>query len=265
MNQKRKAVFKLCITAILTALCFSATYISIPLPTGAKVHLGNFVCIIAGLLCGGVIGGITGSLGMGLNDICTGYAWSTTTRTFIVKFLLGFIVGVLFRILVRKEKLSKMLLRVLTAVFLLAFISCLSFYIIGSGHFVVNIGDVVKEVKISVLVPIFLGIITLLLFVGSILLSFLSNVQCAVASAATLGITFNVLGEFLLKWLLYGIDQSDFNVSLAAAIGSLPAGLITGTLTIVLSTFIFLPIYYALKSTSYPRYFNLELPDNKLE
>ena len=75
----------------------------IPLGT-SKVHLGNFVCILAGLLCGGLVGGISGSLGMGLNDLLSGYGPDTYIRSFIVKFLLGFIAGALFRYLIKKEK-----------------------------------------------------------------------------------------------------------------------------------------------------------------
>ena len=67
-NTSKKVLYNMVIIALFTALTFVGTYVQIPLGT-SKVHLGNFVCILAGLLCGGLVGGISGSLGMGLNDL----------------------------------------------------------------------------------------------------------------------------------------------------------------------------------------------------
>ena len=96
MNKDRKLLSQIIYTAIFIALCFAGTFVSIPLGT-SKVHLGNFFCILAGLLCGPFIGGVAGSLGMGFNDIALGYGWNTYLRTFIMKFLMGFLAGYIFR------------------------------------------------------------------------------------------------------------------------------------------------------------------------
>src|SRR5574344_258773 len=101
----------------------------ISLPTGAKIHLGNFVCIMASLLCGGLVGGITGSLGMGLNDIASGYAWTTTLRTFILKFIMGLVIGLIFTYIFKKKKKQTIPLFILSGVFALVFVITLVVFI----------------------------------------------------------------------------------------------------------------------------------------
>ena len=86
MNKDRKLLSQIIYTAIFIALCFAGTFVSIPLGT-SKVHLGNFFCILAGLLCGPFIGGVAGSLVMGFNEIALGYGWNTYLRTCIMIFL----------------------------------------------------------------------------------------------------------------------------------------------------------------------------------
>lgn len=246
MNKQSFGMKRMCITAVLTALCFAATYISIPLPTGAKVHLGNLVCVLAGLLCGGVVGGVTGSLGMGINDIAQGYGWSTITRTFIIKFLMGFIVGYLFRLLVKKEKASKYCLLPLTALFLGLTIWSSIVYSIGSGMISITIGSSSKEVAFSVLIPIFTGCIFFICLVACCFLNKITIKQRAVLDATILATIVNIIGEFFIRWLLTGIEQSDYRVSLVSSISKLPASMITGTITIVFAVLIYLPIYKAL-------------------
>jgi uncharacterized membrane protein len=253
MSKKNNILFKIIITAIFIALSYSLTFVSIPLPTGAKVHLGNFVLVLASLLFGGLIGGLSGSIGMMLNDIASGYPWDTFVRTLIVKFIFGLIVGILFRLLINKKKSLKIVLYSTTIIFVISFIICLILYLNANaydkGNAIINavIFNNKKTIKLSVLVPIFLAIISLLLIILSALSFKMDNVTLSVATVTTLGVLVNTILEFISRWIIKGIINSNFNIGLVESISKLPSNLITGVVTIIFATALFLPIYKALK------------------
>ncbi|MEK0152286.1 ECF transporter S component [Tetragenococcus halophilus] len=74
--------------ALFTALTVIGTMIKIPLPTGAFVHLGNAVLLLAVLFLGYVKGSLAGGLGFAIFDVLNGYA--IEAPYFIVE---SFIVG----------------------------------------------------------------------------------------------------------------------------------------------------------------------------
>lgn len=87
---------KIVITSLMSALCFVGAYISIPvaLPFGsAIIHFGNIFMIVAALVFGKVIGGLSAGIGMFLFDIFSGTFLMYAPGTFIVKFISGFICG----------------------------------------------------------------------------------------------------------------------------------------------------------------------------
>ena len=86
MEKQRKTLLYIIDIALFTSLSFGATYLAIPFGV-SKIHLGNFVCLLASLLLGPWIGGISGALGMSMNDIACGYPWTTFVRTFVLKFI----------------------------------------------------------------------------------------------------------------------------------------------------------------------------------
>lgn len=252
----KQIIFKISLMAVFSALSFALTYVSIPLPTGAKVHLGNFVCTLAALLCGGIVGGASGAIGMGLNDIISGYGWSTIVRTIIVKFLFGFVVGFLFQLLVKKEKGTKALMISLSAIFDILFVVFLILSI--TGTLTLNIGDATKEFTVSVLCPILLGIIGLLLTVATFLLNKLKGVNRVVLAVSSIGVLVNIVFEFILRWLLKGIELgggvAGFNTSLVDSITKLPSNFITGIATVIITLLVYLPLYKALTTTGFSKY-----------
>ena len=252
----KKIIFKISLIAVFSAMTFGLTFISIPLPTGAKVHLGNFACTLAALLCGGLTGGLSGALGMGLNDLAQGYSWSTTLRTFIVKFIFGFTVGILFQVFVKKQKLSKALMYVVAGLFDGLFVVFLVLFINGQLNIV--IGDANKGLTVSILCPILLGIIGVLLTIAAIFSNKLKGVSSVVLTVSAIGVLINTIMEFLLRWLFKGIEagatSASFNASLVDSITKLPANFITGIATVVITVIIYLPLYKALVSTGYSKY-----------
>ncbi|WP_279280557.1 ECF transporter S component [Enterococcus gallinarum] len=86
MNDHR--IRSIVFVALFTALTVIGTMIKIPLPTGAFVHLGNAVLLLAVLLLGYVKGSLAGGLGFAIFDLLNGYA--TEAPYFILEsFILG--------------------------------------------------------------------------------------------------------------------------------------------------------------------------------
>lgn len=79
---------RIVLVALFTALTVIGTMIKIPLPTGAFVHLGNAVLLIAVLLLGYSNGSLAGGLGFAIFDLLNGYA--TEAPYFILE---SFVVG----------------------------------------------------------------------------------------------------------------------------------------------------------------------------
>lgn len=86
--QKDTKIQNIVLVALFTALTVIGTYIKIPLPTGAFVHLGNAVLLLSVLLLGYVKGSLAGGLGFFIFDLMNGYA--TEAPYFILE---SFIVG----------------------------------------------------------------------------------------------------------------------------------------------------------------------------
>lgn len=243
LNKNRKTIYYIILTAMFTALTFVGTYVSIPLGI-SKIHLGNFVCIIAGLLCGGLIGGISGALGMGLNDILSSYGPDTIIRTFIVKFIVGFVAGVLFRYLVKKEKKIGVHFIILSSITFVLFLISLILYIINGEKTI--IGSL--TLKNSLLLVISLGVIAAFFLIVSIFYSKINNLQKYVLSACSIACAINILLEFFLKIPLKMMFASmSFEAATIYATSSLPSALLTAIITTMAISLIYIPVYFATR------------------
>ena len=98
MQKTSVKVEKMVLIGLLAALVFVFTYIGfdVPSPLGkAKVHMGNVMCLLAGMLFGGVPGGLAAGIGSGLFDLMDP-AWAPEFWvTAINKFVMGFVAGAL--------------------------------------------------------------------------------------------------------------------------------------------------------------------------
>lgn len=266
MNNSRKVLNKITVIALFTALTFAGVFIQIKMPTGDMVHLGNFVMIIAALLLGGLEGGAVGSLGMGIYDLIFYTSKpSTIIRTFILKFLVGFLVGYLFRLILKKQLNTKYLLIGATSFFVLLFGISLGLFIAGdfadfgfsnglSSNFANFLGSG-KTVKISLYIPIFSIVFAIGTVLAIVFERKLSTRSKAALFAILSAVLINIVGEFILRWLLEGTfnvlvsDLDDgFTVSLATATSKIPGSLITGFLSVFLAVLIYEPIYKGVKN-----------------
>ena len=88
----------LAIIGLMSAVTFVVTkFISIPIPVAiggkTRIHLGNSICVLSGLLFGGLPGGLAAGIGSALVDL-TDPRWAPEFYiTFINKFAMGFIAG----------------------------------------------------------------------------------------------------------------------------------------------------------------------------
>ena len=281
MSNSRKVLNKITVIALFTALTFAGVFIQIKMPTGDMVHLGNFVMIIAALLLGGLEGGAVGSLGMGIYDLIYYTSKpSTIIRTFILKFLVGFLVGYLFRLILKKKLNTKYLLIGATSFFILIFGISLGLFIAGdftdfgfsnglSSNFANFLGSG-KTVKISLYIPIFSTV-----FIAGTILSIVFERKLSTRSKAALfailsAVLLNIVGEFILRWLLEGTfnvlvsDLDDgFTVSLATATSKIPGSLITGFLSVFLAVLIYEPIYKGVKNLTVFKDDTVDLIENE--
>lgn len=241
-NASKKVLYNMVIIALFTALTFVGTYVQIPLGT-SKVHLGNFVCILAGLLCGGLVGGISGSLGMGLNDLLSGYGPDTYIRSFIVKFLLGFIAGALFRYLLKKEKKITYRFYFISGAFLITFITLLVLYL-TKGEVIQM--DEKRKFTISILLLSLLAVMSVFFFVIQLFVKKINLVQRYVLYVASMASIANITLEFLIK-IPFKVWMASLTWEGATiyAVSSLPSSLITCIVTTLFVTFIYIPLYTA--------------------
>lgn len=237
MNKDRKLLSQIIYTAIFIALCFAGTFVSIPLGT-SKVHLGNFFCVLAGLLCGPFIGGVAGSLGMGFNDIALGYGWNTYLRTFIMKFLMGFLAGYIFRLCLKKKANGSLLLGISTGLSLALFGFMLYMYFVPDSEY-------------SLLAVIAISILSLMMLGGFIASFWLTSSSQCLLFAMIVSLAINVGGEFFLRILFNVITGVQFDAALVISIMKLPAALFTSLVTIILVVAFFYPIYFSTRKLNY--------------
>ncbi len=93
-------ILKIVTVGLMAALVYVGNYLSIPVPNGllvSRIHLGNSMCLLAGLLFCGSTGGIASGIGGALYDLFNPAYTLSAPFTFISKFAMGFVAGKLNR------------------------------------------------------------------------------------------------------------------------------------------------------------------------
>lgn len=111
-EKNKKALLNLVVIGLMSALVYVGNYLSIPLPNEARVHLGNSLCLLAGLLFGSVRGGLSSGIGAALYDLFSPLYFTSAPYTFLSKFSMGFVCGIL-RTHIKNEKLGAVVAAVL--------------------------------------------------------------------------------------------------------------------------------------------------------
>lgn len=94
-----KYILKIVVVGVMAALVFATSNLQIKLPVAAgeitRIHLGNSMCLLAGLLFGGVTGGLSAGIGSCIFDLLDPVFISSAPFTFVFKFLLAFVCGII--------------------------------------------------------------------------------------------------------------------------------------------------------------------------
>ena len=87
---------KLAFIGLSAALVFAGSWIQIPIPTAinnTRLHLGNVMCLLAGLLFGPMPGGLAAGIGSAFFDLTNPLYISEAPITFATKFAMAWICG----------------------------------------------------------------------------------------------------------------------------------------------------------------------------
>lgn len=234
MNDEKKTLLRSIQIALFTALTFAGTCVSIPLGA-SKVHLGNFVCLLAGVLCGPWVGAIAGSVGMGVNDIFFGYPPTTYIRTFILKFLMGFIVGWLFRVLLKKNAKGNALLFTGLGVAVALFTFVLIMYFVDPKQ------------QYSLTLVILTSCLLLLAVVETVFIAKLPNAAKLLGFSLLVALSVNVIGEFFIRYFINLALGYDVAKALLTSYLKLPGALGTSLASIIGVSVLFYPLYQATR------------------
>lgn len=104
--QKTKSINirTLVLIPLLSALVFIMSHISFPVGEVSRIHFGNIMCLLSGLLFGPLVGGLSAGLGSMLYDFTDPRFLPEFWITFIMKFAMGFAAGYINKYLLKKWK-----------------------------------------------------------------------------------------------------------------------------------------------------------------
>lgn len=261
-GNNQKILYEVILTAIFAALAFVGTCIQIPLPTGGMIHLGNFVVIIASLLCGGLVGGISGGIGCGLYDLILYSSPSGFVKYLILKFIMGFVVGSLFRLFIKKRESIKLPIILLVCGSLLAIITTLAIILFNNDYITLSSSIHAKTAYI-VMVSVFGYLFSVILIVCAFVSRKLKFILQAVSSAISISVILNILLEFVAKLITASLlDNLEGDALIIKAFSTMPSCIFTGTITLILGTLIYIPLYKATRNLN--SFNNIEVGDSDL-
>jgi uncharacterized membrane protein len=246
---------------LFAAICYVALYFKIPIPSPVGnpfLHMGNMFVILASLLFNGYIGGISGSLGMGLFDLMNGYA-AFAPKTLILKLGIGLITGKIAGKKAkqvegqgRDSKASPARWIFASSIFFITVGIVLLITTLARGYEIV-IPGVEKPLVINPVLYIFSLILGVLLVIAGILSNRYSiEIQYAIIGAVA-GIAFNLVGEFLFGVGTLLLAGSSLYPAIIGSAISLPATLINGTFSIVVAVALYIPLKKALSKFDFAK------------
>lgn len=101
-------VSKICLVGLMAAMVYvTSAFIQIPIPTAVgntRLHMGNVMCLLSGLLLGPAWGGLSAGIGSAFFDLTNPLYISSAPYTFFSKFMMAWVCGQLYRLLKHKGK-----------------------------------------------------------------------------------------------------------------------------------------------------------------
>lgn len=90
-----KHIYTLVFVGVMAALVFVANYIKINIPTPmgeTRLKIANAICLLCGMMFGGVYGGLASGIGTCLYDLVNGYA-DSALYSFVAFFIMAAVCG----------------------------------------------------------------------------------------------------------------------------------------------------------------------------
>ncbi len=95
-TKNKNYLYTIVSVALMAALVYVGNYLQIKIPNGVlvtRIHLGNSMCLLAGLLFGGKRGGLSSGIGAALYDVFDPIYIFSAPYTFFSKFAMGWVCG----------------------------------------------------------------------------------------------------------------------------------------------------------------------------
>lgn len=97
--KKNISINEICLVGLMAAAVYVASaFIQIPIPTAidnTRIHMGNVMCLLSGLLLGPVWGGMAAGIGSMFFDLTNPAYVTSAPFTFVFKFLMAWICGMI--------------------------------------------------------------------------------------------------------------------------------------------------------------------------
>ena len=94
-KKSKFSVYTLSAIGVMTAVSFISNFISIPIGTLTRIHVGNVFCSLSGILLGPFYGGLAGGLGAFFYDFTNPLYVAEAPITLFNKFFIGFLAGLI--------------------------------------------------------------------------------------------------------------------------------------------------------------------------
>lgn len=108
--KRTESVYAITFVGMMAAVVFVANFFSIP-TAASRVHIANAVCLLGGMLFGGVYGGLAAAIGSGLFDIVGGWGLTEAVITFVNKGLMAMVCGlIVYRVADIQGRKSRLLI-----------------------------------------------------------------------------------------------------------------------------------------------------------
>ena len=99
--KKKITVQEITLIGLMAAMVYVASaFLQIPIPTAignTRIHMGNVMCLLSGLILGPVWGGMSAGIGSAFFDLTNPAYITSAPFTFAFKFLMAWVCGILYK------------------------------------------------------------------------------------------------------------------------------------------------------------------------
>ena len=99
--KKKISIQEITLIGLMAAMVYVASaFLQIPIPTvigNTRIHMGNVMCLLSGLILGPVWGGMAAGIGSAFFDLTNPAYITSAPFTFIFKFLMAWVCGILYK------------------------------------------------------------------------------------------------------------------------------------------------------------------------